>query len=755
MKRIISLALTALIIFAAFSCGGSKEKEPEKPSGVPSLSLSTTLVSLDAAGTPQTVNLTSNVAWTGSVTESWLSVSPLSGTGNATLTVSAQANTGPGRNATVTFADKDGKLSRSFTVKQNEVGPQPVVPNPPTFDGKKRSNLAYQLLVYSFCDSDGDGWGDIKGVTSKLDYLDGLGVTALWLSPVHPSDSYHGYDVTDYKGIHPKLGTEADFEDLIAKAKAKGIKIYMDFVLNHSGKGHPWFKEALANPSSPYRNYYFISSNPSADYSSFPMLAGTTYNSGEWKLATSGAPKLTVTATTDPVSTGTLDWNLYWWTSQGDNASRFADNHDGTYSMVMEVNGTIGLLVRKYMNWDNGSKFGAKSGSSTVTVGTPFELAADGGDISFTGNGRYRFTLSDVTTQNVYFMGAFGEWMPDLNYGAVANAESNACFQDLAAAADKWIEKGVGGFRLDAVKHICGGIYSFNNTANQTLLDKWYQHCNTTYKNRNYWGDGDIFMVGEAWLGHDEERYYYKGLQSCFEFEYWDKLKNALNGSANGFAKTVSGYISSHKMVRADAVTSFFMTNHDQDRAANDLNKNVAKEKQAAAMLLTGGGKPFIYQGEELGYWGNKGGGDEYVRTPVKWTKTGAVPTQSLNGKVDNSMLTADISVEAQEANNASLLNVYKTFAKLRNSYPALATGEMKEHGTYNSTNGSYGSIACWYMEASGEKKLLVVHNTANSTKSLAFPNDNLSKPVALLGEATIQGTTLNIGANSSVVFEQ
>ena len=753
MKRIISLALTALIIFAAFSCGGSKEPTPVNPGTVPSLSLSTTLVTLEASGTQTTVSLTSNVSWSGSVSETWLSVSPLSGSGNATLTVSAQANTGPSRSATVTIKDNEGKLSRSFNVTQNEVGPQPVVPVTPTFDGKKRSNLAYQLLVYSFCDSDGDGWGDIKGVTSKLEYLDGLGVTALWLSPVHPSDSYHGYDVTDYNGIHPKLGTEADFQELIDKAKAKGISIYMDYVLNHSGKGHPWFKEALANPSSPYRNYYFISSNPSVDYSSFPMLAGTTYNSGEWKLATSGAPKLTVTATTDPVTSGTLDWNLYWWGDGNSHENRFSDNGNGTYSMVMEVNGTIGLLVRKYMNWDNGSKFGAKSGSSTITVGTPFELAADGGDISFTGSGRYRFTLSDVTTQSVYFMAAFGEWMPDLNYGAVANAESNACFQALAASADKWIQMGVDGFRLDAVKHICGGIYSFNNTANQTLLDKWYQHCNTTYKNRG--GNGDIFMVGEAWLGHDQERYYYKGLQSCFEFEYWEKLKNALNGSANGFAKTVSGYISSHKMVRADAVTSFFMTNHDQDRAANDLNKNVTKEKQAAAMLLTGGGKPFIYQGEELGYWGNKGGGDEYVRTPIKWTKTGAVPTQSLNGKVDNSMLTADISVEAQEGNNASLLNVYKTFAKLRNTYPALANGEMKEHGTYNSTNGSYGSIACWYMEASGEKKLLVVHNTAGSTKSLAFPNDNLSKPVALLGEATIQGTTLNIGANSSVVFEQ
>ena len=125
----------------------------------------------------------------------------------------------------------------------------------------------------------------------------------------------------------------------------------------------------------------------------------------------------------------------------------------------------------------------------------------------------------------------------------------------------------------------------------------------------------------------------------------------------------------------------------------------------------------------------------------------------ALGGKVDNAMLTESISVEAQTADASSLLNVYKTFAKLRNTYPALAEGEMLEHGTYNSSNGSFGSIACWYMQKDGQK-LLVVHNTAASTKSLAFTADNLSKPVALLGEATIQGQTLNLGANSSVVFE-
>ena len=341
MKRLLLLA----VLFAAFACGGSNNNEPVVPSTVPSISLSTTLVTMDAAGTAQSVTLSSNVPWSATVSESWLSVSPLSGSGNATLTVSAQANEGPSRSATVTVKDNEGKIPRSFDVTQNEVGPKPVTPNPPSFDGKKRSGLTYQVLVYSFADSDGDGWGDIKGVTQHLDYLDELGVTALWLSPLHPSDSYHGYDVTDYNAINPKLGTEADFQDLLDKARARGIHIYMDYVLNHSGKGHPWFKEALANPSSPYRNYYFISSNPSADYSSFPMLAGTTYNSGEWKLATSGAPKLTVTATTDPVTSGTLDWNIYWWTGAGDHTERFADNGDGTYSMVMDVNGTIGLLV--------------------------------------------------------------------------------------------------------------------------------------------------------------------------------------------------------------------------------------------------------------------------------------------------------------------------------------------------------------------------------------------------------------------------
>ena len=186
---------------------------------------------------------------------------------------------------------------------------------------EKLSGITYQLLIYSFADSDGDGVGDFKGIQNKLDYLDAIGATALWLSPAHPTSSYHAYDVNDYYSLNPLYAVgekttakaEADFKELLAAAHQKGIAIYMDYVLNHSGKNNPWFQEALADPSSKYRDYYFFSSNPSSDYKNFPMLKGTSYNSGEWKQVTCGSPKLTITKTSESVTNGTDSWNLYMW----------------------------------------------------------------------------------------------------------------------------------------------------------------------------------------------------------------------------------------------------------------------------------------------------------------------------------------------------------------------------------------------------------------------------------------------------------
>ena len=739
-RKILPILSLVATLFLVGSCDPTKNNPEQKDT----LTVSPESLAFEAEDTStKLLNVSTNGDWTASPSADWIVMQRTSGTGKASVSVQVTANPGEDRSGSISFSGAE-KATVSVTQKGRNI--VTVVANPDAFDGNKRSSTTYQLLIYSFADSNGDGVGDFKGIQNKLDYLDGLGVTALWLSPAHPSDSYHAYDVTDYYAVNPLYGTEQDFKNLIDAAHAKGIKIYMDYVLNHSGKGNAWFKEALANPSSKYRDYYFITPNPQADYSKFPMLKGTTYQSGEWKQAASGSPRITISKTDEAETFGSSDWNLYTWQDGGATRElRFKDRGDGTLYLVLEVNGTRGMLIRKWMNWNNGSKFGT-SGNGTLAEGTPMDLVGDGGDISFTGNGRYKVELTNVSMETLYYMGCFSDWMPDLNYGDPAQAETNACFLDLAGSADKWINLGVDGLRMDAVKHICGGINSYNNTANQTLLKKWYDHCNATYKAAGH--TDDIFIVAEAWDGHNYEKNYYKGINSCFEFDYGYLLRDCLkSGNASTFAGTVMNYVTDHTAVRPDAITSFFLSNHDQNRFATEIGKSVPKEKQAAAMLLSGPGKPFVYQGEELGYWGSKDSGDEYVRTPMMWDKAGRECAKNgVNGKVDNTMLKSEISVEAQSADANSILNVYKTWSRLRNTYPALADGTMSKASL------SGASIAAWYMTAGGQK-LLVIHNLATTEKSVTV-SDDMSRTVALLGTATIDHDVLTLGPNSSVVFK-
>lgn len=129
----------------------------------------------------------------------------------------------------------------------------------------------YEIFVYSFFDSDGNGVGDLNGVTEKLDYIRGMGYTALWLMPISPSPSYHKYDVTDYKAVDPLYGSMSDFEDLVAAAHGKGIKVIIDLVVNHTSDQHPWFRAALTaaikgDTSDPYYEYYNFSDQPLSGY---------------------------------------------------------------------------------------------------------------------------------------------------------------------------------------------------------------------------------------------------------------------------------------------------------------------------------------------------------------------------------------------------------------------------------------------------------------------------------------------------------
>lgn len=116
--------------------------------------------------------------------------------------------------------------------------------------------ITYEIFVQSFADSDHDGIGDFKGMTSKLDYLQDLGIEAIWLMPIHPSSTYHKYNVDDYYDVHPDYGTIQDFKHFVEEAHKRGIHVIIDLVINHSGRENLWFKEALKDQHIKYWDYY-------------------------------------------------------------------------------------------------------------------------------------------------------------------------------------------------------------------------------------------------------------------------------------------------------------------------------------------------------------------------------------------------------------------------------------------------------------------------------------------------------------------
>ena len=628
--------------------------------------------------------------------------------------------------------------------------------------GEKQGHITYQLLIYSFADSDGDGIGDFKGITSKLDYLDGLGVSAIWLSPAHPADSYHGYDVQDYSRVNPKYGTEADFKAMIDAAHAKGIKIYMDYVLNHTGKGNVWFAEAKKGPSSPKFNWFHISSDPATDIATgkFPMLTG--YYANEWhdvtvgeigytgrlhfKVDFSGSAK---TLTVSPTDAATQNPNtdtsvkMFLWIGEPGKAVRMYSTGTGIYEITLDVDSPWGVLVRTSdTSWDGGTKWGAPKGANVLTMGQPLTLSTDdANDILF------------GSPTAMKFQGAFGSWMPDLNYGTVADAASSGPFQALAETADKWIGMGVDGFRLDAVKHIYS---SETGTENPDFLKLWYERCNASYRATH---SSDLYMVGEVWMDADKVAPYYKGLPACFEFDFWERLKWVLNQRTGCyFANDLMGYRQKYAAVRPGAIAATKLTNHDETRAATILNKDLAKLKQAAAFLMTSEGEPYIYQGEELGYWGkddDDGGKDQLVRTPIVWDTAVHAATRDLDGHFDMTLVTDEISVDAQTKDPESLLRCYYDWTYARNTCPALATGKMSAHAKYNNNNTSDKTVAAWYMTATSGSRALVLHNVGSSAVTLDLAGDKLDSKLVSLGSVSVSGTSVTLGGNASAVFVQ
>ncbi len=410
----------------------------------------------------------------------------------------------------------------------------------------------YEIFVRSFYDSDGDGLGDLAGVTEKLGYVsDSLGADGIWLMPVMPSPSYHKYDVTDYREIDPQYGTLGDFDALVAAAHARDVRVIIDLVLNHTSSSHPWFDSAVKalwkNEESKYIGYYnFTTGNPGAGY------------------------------------------------------NRITD--------------------------------------------------------------KYFYECRFVST------------MPDLNL------DNPDVREEIAGIVQFWLDRGVDGFRLDAVT----SFYTGSPEKNIAFLT-WLNGAVKAIR-------PDAYLVGEAWSdGGTISRYYGSGIDSFFNFPYSQatgRIVAALNsGSGSGFAAELAEWNAGIESVNAGAADALFLSNHDHARSAGFLMRDLQREKMAASLYLLAPGNPFIYYGEEIGMTGS--GADPNKRLPMVWSQTDpdgkTVPppgaTQSTEGLA---------GADKQLRDNGSLLNHYRELLEIKVKNPEIARGEMEAIETGNSGIAAY-----------------------------------------------------------------
>ena len=471
----------------------------------------------------------------------------------------------------------------------------------------------YQIYPKSFLDTDGNGIGDLRGVTRQLDYIKNLGAGAIWLTPIYSSPMVdNGYDISDYTAINPLFGTMDDFDELVAEADKRDIKIVMDLVYNHSSDQHPWFLESKSS-----RN------NPKAD----------------WYIWRDGSPDKPPT-----------NWR--------------------------------GIFGGSAWQWCN--------------------------------------------ERQQYYLHTFAVQQPDLNW---ENPDVRRALYD---AANFWIARGVGGFRIDAIVYIkkpktfvdgkpdSDGTCSVHNMTAATpgILDFLREF------KREVFDGHDIFTVAEAnsvkpadlpkWVGKNGV------FDMLFEFihvnimfphgEVWHRaelfklseLKAALTASQHATRNSwYPIYFENHDKPRS--VDTFFMTGTDKILAAKAL----------AIILFTLRGTPFVYQGEELGYTNAKFNSiDEFddissrgqydlaradglsdkqalrfvqkfsrdnARTPMQWNSSANAGFTS--GKpwlpVHEDFMTCNAAFEERDAN--SVLNFYRQLCELRESSPVLLSGEYRE----------------------------------------------------------------------------
>lgn len=757
-----SMLLAAVTLFA-FSCAESEVVDGQlgKPSDA---QFSASTLSFDFAyeGGSSPITITSPDAWSAESDADWCYASLTSGAnGTSQLHIMAAPNTtGKVRTATITLkAAGQNDIVLSVSQAASPADPNLVVAQPDQWDGKTTDEMIYEILVYAFADSNGDGMGDFQGIISKLDYIEQLGAGALWLSPIHPADSYHGYDVTDYNAVNPKFGTKEDFRQLVDACHQRGIKVYLDYVVNHTGKGHSWYTSALEaykkGEKNEYWNYYMLSEKPSADVADgvFPMLTpkyGYVYGSDHWKNI-DGWP---VPEATTHRYKFTLDWTAKTIkvepteeAAQADNSDttvekfiyfgetgahhRMYDKGNGQFELITDFLSPWGFLVLTSDSSWTGTKYGSASGEY-IAEGEAHKLALDAGDIQF----------DYMRTLKVYAR-LFSAWMPDLNYGEIETVQQSPVYQHILASIKGWLDLGVDGLRVDAAKHI---YFQDFGPANLEFWRKLYGDANAYYKTKPQ-ADGEMYLVAELFSGMGENKVYASVIPSFFNFDFWWQSREPLKqGQGKGIAQNLLNIQNQALAVNPNFIDAVKLTNHDEPRAMYELGDNRHLARVVGSILLTQSGRPVVYNGEELGYSGTNEASDINIRQPMKWTKT---EYAKYSGALDVSFANVK-SVEFLLEDEMSVLNAYRKFGQLRRIYPSL-TEKGKMIPAYKEA-GDPASLAGWYRQL-GNETLLVLHNVAG--KEISFKlYEQIEKCVAVMGEVTLVGDQLTMPAYSSVIFK-
>jgi alpha-amylase len=420
-----------------------------------------------------------------------------------------------------------------------------------------------EIFVRAWKDSDGDGIGDLRGLTSTLDYLKDLGIRGIWLMPITANaDGDHGYATTDFRAIAPEYGTLADFDELMRQAHRRGIGVIMDYVINHAAAEHPMFVAARQGPQALFRDWFVWSEERPAG----------------WDI-----------------------WGKVPW-----------------YHTASEP---------------------------------------------WLWKGQARDLPPPPPDARGFYFGTFGPHMPDFNFGNPAVLDYHV------ASLRFWLERGLDGYRLDAVPHLVENSASdWNNQPQSRAITKRlqdeikaYQHryvvCEATAEPQQY---GDPAVCGGA-----------------FAFGHVQHYIEATRGKPES-VQAVAGYYTAARDTMAT-----FLSNHDifaGRRVWDQLEGNESRMRLAAAAYLLQPGTPFVYYGEEIGMAGVPGlAGDRPLRAPMSWTAdattagfTTGTPFRPLapNAGTHN--------VAAQLKDPRSLHRWYRTMIGLRNAHPSISRGSYE-----------------------------------------------------------------------------